>query len=507
MNSRTTTGALALVAILVSLLATVAPPAAAEDPITVTWPTVTSFNPEAYDYVVDIAYDGPGTLSVYTPSTGDSQPAEPGQNHLPVQTNTSGFVVYLCSPTCAAVSTSPRLLTWTSMRIAGGSPVLGPQTVPFQRVARNAELADPPISFDLDWSVTPADDPAAAPVLTGTARDVTAFPALGAADELAQGQSYVYAAHITTTGAEWGNLEDEASEEFVWDATVPSVTAQVGVMRDQVFQSASRFYPVEDNYEDRLVVHVSTDPADPAHRASLRITAADGSVVERLASHALDGDRGDGSWNVSWSGRISAREFVPEGSYVLDLRVEDLAGNATLIQRTVEVSHDRRTRVRWVRTFRAAPTIIRSKVGSCARLLKPARKRWRGSTGYRSGQDCGRAQAAELWTMNAVHVPTSPFRRYEGMRVTVNGGAAAGSTPAAPVLMYLDNDDEWCCEAALGPQLGAHRGPFRSGNQAIHDVFAEPHTRPYVIWAVLAGAGLRYDVRSFTVRVDYYALR
>lgn len=66
MISRTSTRAVVLVATLFCLVlggfAAVPPPASAAGEVTVVWPEITAFNPDTTDYVIDVQWDGTGTL-------------------------------------------------------------------------------------------------------------------------------------------------------------------------------------------------------------------------------------------------------------------------------------------------------------------------------------------------------------------------------------------------------------------------------------------------------------
>lgn len=125
MISRTTTRAMLLVATFLSLVlgvvAAVAPPASAEDEVTVTWPEITAFNADETDYVIDVRWDGTGTL--WMQSLGEyrmflDEITSPGPMAIdfPVhdQSGWRKFSVFLCTAAglndeCSKVAESPLL--------------------------------------------------------------------------------------------------------------------------------------------------------------------------------------------------------------------------------------------------------------------------------------------------------------------------------------------------------------------------------------------------------------
>lgn len=60
--TRPPTIAVALASLVIGVIALVAPPASAEGEVTVTWPEITAFNPDLTDYVIDVQWDGEGSL-------------------------------------------------------------------------------------------------------------------------------------------------------------------------------------------------------------------------------------------------------------------------------------------------------------------------------------------------------------------------------------------------------------------------------------------------------------
>lgn len=54
--------AIVLASLVPGVIASIAPPASAEGEVAVTWPEVTAFDPDVADYLVDIAWDGSGSL-------------------------------------------------------------------------------------------------------------------------------------------------------------------------------------------------------------------------------------------------------------------------------------------------------------------------------------------------------------------------------------------------------------------------------------------------------------
>lgn len=491
------TAVAAAVVVLGGLLAAVPSEASAADSaeVTVTWPTVSAFNPDVYDYAFNVAYDGPGTLQARDTTDWSDMGVVLGDNRPELADGVHQIQVLLCTDVCQVVSQSPQFWSYRSVPVYGGRSTLGPVSRPYAWLGGDSTRMQAP--FDIDWQVR-TSDPAAPPLASGSASGVTSFPSVGSTSALVDQQTYVYAAHVTLSGEEWGGIETTVEHEFTWDSIPPTSPVkagyQVGPSGSPELVESDEFFPPYDQYEDRYVASVRTTDGQPR---SFKVYDKSGSLVTTLRPRSASGR----TWAV-WDGRKDGG-ILDEGLYHLIVILEDSASNVTTFEKDVRL-HQKRIVTRTFRhTYPAARTVTNEFVGKCGRLARPARANWPGSLGYLSSP-CRRADDMLVQTSNAARIPYSNVGDYLWSRVTVTGGPSTRAW-SYMVLWYFDaKKHDWDARVQLSSRYGDHRGQQVS---ATHSVLAADSHRPYVAWNIGLNEGAQYDVKSFTVEVAYRTLR
>ncbi len=506
--------ALVVLGLAASLLAVVGPtagPASAEGEVTVTWPTMTRFNPTLTPYVVETAYDGPGELRLWRSGYGGSVLLPSTGQHEAVFPRNGAFQlgVMLCNPSCTTVSTSPYLYQFKSLDVFLGDdwwpdePRFGPHSLVDVQVRPEDEDAA------LTWEIVPEGSPTDPALASGT-HQVTAptyAPIDLGAPDLVDGARYLLRGTGSADTADFGHLEGTFAVPFTWDAA-PPVDTTIDIGHQERIDGKTQwvqdrvFYPRYDRYRDRLFIHLQSGYADRPYGASMTITDADGNLVREreLRPGSFDTQH---TWD--WNGNDETGAHVAEGLYTIVVRAWDRAGNARQVTRSMRVSYAVKKTVVWRKTFTAADTVLDKTVGRCGTLKRPARATWEGSLGYLSRSGCRRAEDSVVATTNGVHIKHSPVEEYKGIRITVNGGKSAGETDSYLVLYYLDRHDDWVARSQLSGTVGKHPGRWYDGPRAILPDAQDD--RPYVIWSAGLAGGAKYDVKSFTVEVKMVILR
>lgn len=275
-------------------------------------------------------------------------------------------------------------------------------------------------------------------------------------------------------------------------------------------------YPALDNYRDILTIRVFESPPTDERMKSVDFEVVDGAgeIV-----YAQEGDYHDlyalgqfGETKFYWNGRRPVDdddpygEWVtnPEGIYTLTVRVVDSSNDRLVLTKDVEVNHAKLQWRTWRKTFRAADTMIEKHVGRCATLLRPARRGWAGSFGYRSR--CRDGKRSVVSTVHGINMQNAFRDWYSSVRLSMYGGHARGSARSRLQYFYLSKDGRWMHTLrGFGPELGTHRGFLGGGRRYV--LGKRSDEPPHFIWSVGLGGGQAYDVKSFTVTTVRKVLR
>ncbi|QZY28399.1 hypothetical protein [Nocardioides coralli] len=494
-------------ALVGSLLLAAAPAQADPDPVTVTWPERTAFNPDRFTY--EVAVEDPtaaGDLVVWW--------VDQWENQHPVDVPAGGAVV---TPDFTGGGTGPVLLT--------RCPVAASEVADCTEVSRSPELVVHArlLLGDRDvnggWPITP-DDPlalVAAPldhpelasprvewrVMTGGNLQDTQLtsgtipqgqlerdPATGYAripftlpPGVRSGQ-YWLRVRLTAETDSFGRLESfEEVESFQVDADAPTVTVDLG---------APTFYPVTDGHLDELTIRTTTDEYITA---TLEVRDGAGNRVH----HASDSGQPWVAPEFTWNGRSGGKP-VPEGSYRVLVSTVDRAGNAgTPWKGSVRVSHDE---LRWktATISGSAQEALAGKpyVGRCSTLDRKAR----GVLGFYSQTRCsGNARRSAVATHSGAYVPQAFKQRYDWAQVTLHGGPASRSGRDYVVLGLLDRSHDVVKRRVL--RRGGGSTPRIPAGRLVVDAASE---NPYLLWYTGLSEGSRYDVARYTVRLRYQVL-
>ncbi len=383
----------------------------------------------------------------------------------------------------------------------------GPATPFAVRVASGEET----IPVDVSWEVVPASTPDAAPLLTGSADDVPAnqVPPLGANDVLTHGTRYLYRGTFEAEVGS-GHVMGKATTRFAWDSTVSATRIRLDTRdtyRKQTIRDAGVFFPERDPrgfryWRDEVNVVVLQEPGDEAVRIDeLTVRNTAGAVVRNIT---------DRSRATKWNGRRLNGDLVPEGVYAVEATISDLAGNTTVLDSEVQVSHERIQQATWQRTVAPKRYLTDRFVGRCASLKIPARAAWRGSIGLRSstsGRRCRDLQSQTASTIYGMTLPRTPLGDadlYEQVRVATYGGGTPGTGHSYLVHWYWSTGQEWIARSQFDKRLRWHAGQPVGSNVVHGDPDKE---NPYIFWSAGLAEGAKYDVKSFKVTIQYWDVR
>jgi hypothetical protein len=210
----------------------------------------------------------------------------------------------------------------------------------------------------------------------------------------------------------------------------------------------------------------------------------------------------------SWSGRTTAGKLVPEGHYTMELTSTDKAGNTATWSAPITVSHKHLQWTTFTRTVTAAASRTgKPYVGRCSTLASPAKGGPAGSLGFYSRTRCkGTSAQATVATNHGMYIPKALQNQYQWVQVTLNGGPATAAASNYIVMGYVSpSTGKLVHTSQFGKGTGAHAG--QRIDTASRVVFDMRTSAPYLIWSNGLNGGSRYDVRSYTVRVRYQALR
>ncbi|CAN5620547.1 hypothetical protein BH11ACT8_BH11ACT8_14840 [soil metagenome] len=475
----------------------VAPADADEPALSVTWPEVTSFNPDVYAYTFSLAYSGQEQLYAYDYSGDVDDPAarvplpSSGEVDWTFSDDADGIYLVTCaSSPCELLASAPALRLVRSVYVGKRvDPTFG----------QRRRITDRHVAFPLDVRAGADLEPVVhyavvdagraqqgAVVARGESPYVDNAVSLGAiTSRLVHGTVYELVVIATAEGEHYGRLASEKYyEKFVYDDQVD--------LRGAV--DARSFFPVRDDFADESTLRLRlTEEVNV-----LRVTFTD------RAGHTIDNPEPRGSRSPE------VIRFVVGGPKIAKLRAgfyqwrvfaRDAFGNTRRL--TVPVHLSRRTvhEATYRHTFSAASTVLDRSVGRCSTL-----KRLRhGGLGYYSQTSCRRAAASGVSTVNGVFVPTSLNGHWTSLRITVNGGGAAGRRDAYAVLYYRDATGEFRARRQLDGRRGKHPGAVvESSDKLVAKDTASG--RCYVVWGVGLTGGSRYDVQSYTVQITYSKL-
>ena len=464
-------------------------PASADDPTTtVTWPEFTHFNPATTPYVVRVEDSAPGaTYRAFESYSGREVGVltEPGELELDFGDLSGTYRVIAlqrCTPECETVAYSPPLHLHTKLwvRLVGGWH--GPVALNEIEVNLDHDAVGP---VTADWQLLPRGS--SVPAASGTA-DVTMH-----ADRPREGVFVFSAEHLerstryrlqvtVSADTEFGMLQGSDDTSIWWDAKPPGAELEM---------KYNALYPQRDGFRDSVYFTPRVDGG--ANGYGLVILDARGDQVK---------DLGGSAWKT-WLGRNEEGERVSPGRYVVRLVARDASNNTTVVDRPLLVSNKVLVSRTFERTYSPAATMVQRYVGSCSRLAQPSSHGWKGSLGLYSQTTCARPADSIVATLHGVHVPRSATR-YGKYRLSLFGGSAVGRSGAYARFGYLRQPQGRHFEVnrQISGSVTEHRGPERRGERFVFD----QRNKPYVIWRVALAEGSWYDVKSFTISLDYTAL-
>lgn len=273
----------------------------------------------------------------------------------------------------------------------------------------------------------------------------------------------------------------------------------------------STMYPREDGYRDTFSATFSvTDEVSAPVKVQLLVllppAVPEDPPIEvysgpeyTLASGATD--------TLTWDGRKSGGGLADEALHGFTIKVSDEAGNVNTCQIGVTVDHAKLTRTTFKQTVKAADSELDRLVGRCSVLRKPALRGWAGSFGYYSNKKCTDGfKPSRVATANGILVPKAFQNRYHSLQIKLYGGAAKARPGSEAALLYLKKDIE--ADAVLlrwmAPKLGTHAGAKTSKTPTF--IRRDDNNSPYVAWQLITINGLQYDVKNFTVVLEYTGL-
>lgn len=294
--------------------------------------------------------------------------------------------------------------------------------------------------------------------------------------------------------APFGPHVGRAYDSFEVDDDAPTLSALV---------SGTAIYPHRDGYRDSLSLNIKSAEVV---KAKIEVRRSSGTLVRTMFRTA--------PWyehRVTIDGRSASGRLLAAGRYTLRVTVTDPVGlQTTKTTRSFVVSHKRLVTATWKRTFTAAAATSPQSayVGKCSTLRRPSLRGWAGSLGYYSQTKCTRPADSAVTTVSGAWVPKAFQNRYGSLQVSMYGGGARGRGPhrgrnAYIVMMYRSTAKSYVHRAQFNGALGHHAGRSAAASSLVFD----KATRPYVLWLTGLTEGSRYDVKSYTVKLTYTALR
>ena len=492
---------------------------------TVVFPEVTAFNPDTYEYAVDV--DVPGYTSVWANGLGLRQLEPQGRQVLDLTDGRGAIAVMGCTTEqysvwdCTEVARSEPLQVRSRLYLTAFETVHTNLTEPTVtvRLARDWWQDHAHTDGDLTWSVRPVGAPESEPV-TGATTYTEASDGTGLlhADltlpaSLAEG-AYTLDLLASSELPDFGPLEQAFTALLVVDTTAPEVW-KVKVAEDL-------FYPAKDTILDHMRL---SGRAEKGAEVTVSVLDADGGHVA-----ALDVRRTREQWTTAWNGRLdevdqdadgapAARAgrkgpMAEEGTYSFLIHATDAAGNTTTVTSSSFGLSRGKVRHRWV-TLKLKPqdVLLDTSVGRCSRIARKSTHGGRGTLSLQSQTWCRDPRQSHAVALFGAYLPDSYppssrgiTRRYERPQVSLVGGPAKnGPRSSYAVMGYVDSKDRFKGRRVFRGPWGTHAGV----------VYKKPYWvqldkkagRYYVLWQVGLSEGSRYDLKEFRVRVKAWVMR
>lgn len=466
-------------------------PAVADDPdpVQVTFPPVTELNPAHTPYVVEVHDPAPerGDLVVAVNGTAYPLPHE-GSATVPLDDVSAEHAlvrVQRCAApdSCVDVTNAHLLRVFNHLALSlDADALLGPRArLPLAGISPAPADGD---VVQLSWRLT---DDAGAELTAGSDAWVVGqpLPSVGipGTTDVTEAQLSL---HAVGDSVQWGHLEGGAARTYAVDLDAPQLSLST---------SGNRVFPVRDRYLDSIDIWTASSSEDVSE-FRIDLESMDGTVRNLYRSKEPDID------TLRFNGWDRNRVLAP-GAYVIRATVTDRAGNVTDRSRAVTI--DGRTLVKqtYRATIPAARTLADRYVGACSHLGPAAGRGWKGSLGLYSSTPCARKNGSVVITVHGAQVPASVGRYPGKVQVSLYGGAARGSGRAYVVHGWLGAaDNEFLGRRELDGRLGSHRANGVSPQAVVRTIDG----RQWVYWQLGLTDGSRYDVKSFTISAQYYAL-
>jgi len=201
---------------------------------------------------------------------------------------------------------------------------------------------------------------------------------------------------------------------------------------------------------------------------------------------------------IQWNGKRPDGRSAASGYYKLMLW--DSAGDPINVQPIIRVDARRMVTKTWTKTVSAAGSVADQYVGRCSTLRKPAGRGWTYSLGFWANTRCSTTStsASLVSTVHAVRLPKI-YGTYSSVRVSMYGGSATSKPGSRGVIRYLTAAGKWTSETVVTSPLGYHSGLQRTASGMVYS------DRSFA-WGFYTLNMHRYDVKSFTVVVQYRVL-
>ena len=336
---------------------------------------------------------------------------------------------------------------------------------------------------DLTWELEPVGGGAAIATGSGSYAVGDTPPLVGvpAAPGVDRGVLTVHAAIDSET---WGHLEGVASATYDLDTDAPPLSLRL---------SGDVLFPAQDDYLDQITIGVRS--ASDVRALNIVLVAPDGTT-----RHIFSNDQGF-LRGYRFTGLYGGKR-LPTGRYTVRATVTDRAGNTTVSERPLTIDDRRAVRKSYRATISAARTVADTYVGACSRLGAAAGRGWKGSLGLYSTSPCAQENGSVVVTVNGAWLPPSVLPYRGDVHLSMYGGAARGSGRAYIVHGWLRaSNGNFFGRRQFTGALGSHSASVRPKY-----VVRTIDGNNWVYWQLGLSEGSHYDVKSFTIRCQYYAL-
>lgn len=257
--------------------------------------------------------------------------------------------------------------------------------------------------------------------------------------------------------------------------------------------SRATVYPAQDGYADKVTLTVGKQQG-AGNVVLVKVSNSAGEVVREFRS-----SRDDATVAFPWSGTDGSGHRVPAGGYTIKATVTDRAGNtSTPAMGTVTVIRQRLASRTFNHTYSARSVLTKKWVGACSTLASPSKRGWSGSLGFYSNSKCSRTVDASV--VDGLFVARVPAAfAYRNLTISTYGGAAREANRSVAYVLYRRRDGDFSSPGLMLPGVGTHAGPTVGGARYVYPDRS-------IGWDVVNIKGSRYDVKSFTVKLDYTVL-